>query len=69
MTIELTQQEKDFLVTELDYRLKKCTPLGHPTSNSPQLPKPHAEFYNSLYKKITQHDHSDFIKFKGTLKE
>ena len=68
MQIELTQQEIDFLTNELDYRLKKCTPLGHPTTNTPQLPKPHAEFYNALYKKINHHDHIDFVKYQKTLK-
>lgn len=68
MNIELSEQEKEFLRIELDYRLKKCTPLGYPTSNSTQLPKSHAELYNGLYKKLTTQDHVDYIRFRDTLK-
>lgn len=68
MNIELSEQEKEFLRIELDYRLKKCTPLGYPTSNSTQLPKGHAELYNGLYKKLTAQDHVDYIRFRDTLK-
>jgi hypothetical protein len=68
MQIELNTKEIEFLKNELDYRLKKCTPLGHPTSNSTQLPKVHADFYNSLYKKLHSHDHIDYIRYKETLK-
>lgn len=66
-SIELTTKEIDFLKLELDYRLKKCNPLGYPTSNSTILPKVHAEFYNMLYKKLTNHDHLEYIKYKETL--
>lgn len=67
LNIELTQKEIDFIKLELDYRLKKCSPLGYPTSNSTVLPKEHAEFYNGLFKKLTTRDHADYIKYKETL--
>lgn len=67
MQIELSKKEIDFITLELDYRLKKCNPLGYPTTNSTILPKEHAEFYNGLYKKLTNHDHIDYIKYKETL--
>ena len=67
MTIEITQKEANFIKLELDYRLKKCSPLGYPTSNSQVLPKEHADLYNGLYHKITGSDHPDYIKYRETL--
>lgn len=67
MTIELNDKEQKFILLELDYRLQKCNPLGFPTSNSQNLPKEHAEFYNNLYKKLSGADHKDYIKYKETL--
>ena len=68
MQIELNEKELNFLKLELDYRLKKCDPLGFPTSNSQILPKEHAEFYNQFYKKLTNTDHPAYVKYKETLK-
>lgn len=68
MKIELSERELNFLQVELDYRLKKCNPLGFPTTNSQIVPKEHAEFYNSFYKKLTNRDHPDYLKYKETLR-
>lgn len=67
MIIEFTDKEITFLKLELDYKLKTCNPLGYPTSNSAILPLAHAEFYNGIYKKITGHDHADYLKYKNCL--
>lgn len=68
MQIDLDDKEYNFIKLELDYRLKKCHPLGFPTSNSQIVPKEHADFYNQFYKKLTKTDHPDYIKYRETLK-
>lgn len=67
--VKLTDEEITHLIADLDLKLKKCDPLGYPSTNGSVLPLATATIWNSIYKKLTDEDHKTFLYFKDCLRQ